>query len=128
MRILAALLVALVALEHLALAALETYFWTRPLGLRVSGLTPEAAQASMAMARSQGAYNALLAGALLWTFLIRDARRRRNLRIVLLFGVLIAAGFSGAASPAGFFLVQGVPALVTFAFVRFSDEWGQPRA
>ena len=123
MTVVAALLVLLVALEHVGLALLETVYWTRAPGLWMSGLAPEAAQAAAGMARNQAIVNGFLAAALLWTFTVRIPARRRNLRIVLLIGVLVAAGFGGIASRPLVFIAQGVPAVVTFLFVRFADEW-----
>jgi putative membrane protein len=123
MPLIAALLVALIALEHVGFLVLEVFLWTRPAGQWVFGLTPEAAQAAAQMARTQGIYNGLLAAGLLWTFLIWDPARRRNLRILLLFGVLVAAGFGGVTARPLVFILQGAPALVAFIFVRFADEW-----
>ena len=123
MTLIAALLVLLVALEHAGFLVLEMFLWTQPVAQRIFGLAPEAALASAPLARTQGLYNGLLAAGLLWTFLIGDPNRRRNLRILLLIGVLVAAAFGGITARPLVFVLQGVPAIVTFVFVRFADEW-----
>ena len=46
-----------VALLHLYFLVLEMFFWNKPLGCRVFGLTPGFAQASAALAANQGLYN-----------------------------------------------------------------------
>ena len=58
--------VALVALLHLYFLVLEMFYWERPLGLRIFGLTPEFAKASRALAANQGLYNGFLAAGLVW--------------------------------------------------------------
>ena len=65
MTTLTTLLVLLVAVEHIAFMVLEMFFWTKPLGRRVFGLTPEFATASAALAMNQGLYNGFLAAGLI---------------------------------------------------------------
>ena len=60
MTTLTTVLVLLVAVEHIAFMVLEIFFWTKPLGRRVFGLTPEFATASAALAKNQGLYNGFL--------------------------------------------------------------------
>ena len=61
-----AVLVVLVALEHLWFLVLEMLLWTRPIGLRTFRNTPETARQSAALAANQGLYNGFLAAGLLW--------------------------------------------------------------
>ena len=56
--------VAVVALLHLYFLVLEMFFWEKPLGLRVFGLTPEFAKASRALAANQGLYNGFIVAGL----------------------------------------------------------------
>ena len=60
------LAVALVALLHLGFLILEMFLWSKPLGLRTFGLTPEFAKASKALAANQGLYNGFLVAGLVW--------------------------------------------------------------
>jgi len=66
MRLLADLLVALVALLHVGFLVLEMFLWTKPLGLRIFRNSPEKAQASRVLAANQGLYNGFLAAGLAW--------------------------------------------------------------
>jgi hypothetical protein len=50
-------LVALVAALHVYFLTLEMFFWTKPLGLRVFGNSPEKAAGSAVLAANQGLYN-----------------------------------------------------------------------
>jgi len=59
----ASVLIAFVAVEHLAFLVLEMFLWTTPIGYQVFGLTPAFAEQSSALAANQGLYN----GCLLYT-------------------------------------------------------------
>ena len=90
MRIIANLLVGLVAILHVGFLVLEMFLWTTPFGLRTFNLTPEFAEASKVLAANQGLYNGFLAAGLVWGLfarangfaikvfflLLRDHRRR----------------------------------------------------
>lgn len=113
---LAYLLVALVALIHLYILALEMVFWTRPLGRRAFGLTPEFAQASKVLAMNQGLYNGFLAAGLAWGLWQGLPAGRA---VVLFFlGCVVVAGVFGAATASRRILwVQALPAAVAMAAV-----------
>ena len=66
MRLVADVLVALVALLHLWFLVLEMFLWDKPLGLKTFRQTPEAAATSKVLAANQGLYNGFLAAGLLW--------------------------------------------------------------
>ncbi|HEX7601689.1 MAG TPA: DUF1304 family protein [Polyangiaceae bacterium] len=59
-------LVAFVALEHVAFFLLESFLFKTPLGLKIFKLTPAAAEASAVLAANQGVYNGFLAAGLVW--------------------------------------------------------------
>ena len=54
MRIVANIVVGLVALAHLYFLALEMFFWTKPLGLRTFGMTQDFANSTAVLAANQG--------------------------------------------------------------------------
>ena len=107
---LALALVALVALLHVYFLLLEMVFWTRPLGLRTFGITPEFAQASRALAANQGLYNGFLAAGLAWGLL----RGTAGWPILFFFlGCVIVAGVFGAITVNRRILwIQAAPALL----------------
>jgi putative membrane protein len=107
---LALALVALVALLHVYFLLLEMVFWTRPLGLRTFGITPEFAKASRALAANQGLYNGFLAAGLFWGL----ARGAAGWPILFFFlGCVIFAGVFGAITVNRRILwIQAAPALL----------------
>ncbi|MGA9521611.1 MAG: DUF1304 domain-containing protein [Myxococcaceae bacterium] len=66
---LALALVGLVALEHAYFFVLESFLWTRPLGLKVFRNSPERAEATRVLAANQGVYNGFLSVGLVWGML-----------------------------------------------------------
>ncbi len=111
-------LVALVAIEHLYILALEMFFWTEPVGLRTFGLTPEFAQQSAALAANQGLYNGFLAAGLIWSLLRKtDAFALQ----VFFLGCIIVAGIFGAMTAKPSILwVQAAPATIALLAVLFA--------
>ena len=77
MKIIANLLVGLVALLHVGFLVLEMFLWTTPFGLRTFNMTPEVAASSAVLAANQGLYNGFLAAGLVWG-LARQGKRDRH--------------------------------------------------
>ncbi len=101
----------LIAAEHLGFMALETLFWTKPLGLRIFGQTEAQAVASAALAANQGLYNGFLAAGLAYAVFVGDARFTN-----FFLGSVAVAGIFGAATVSKrIFFVQAVPALIALA-------------
>jgi len=116
MKLAADILIAIVALLHLYFLALEMFFWTKPLGRRVFGLTAEFAQASKALAANQGLYNGFLAAGLVWGLVLGDA----GFFIKLFFlGCVIVAGVFGAVTVSRKILwVQALPAAIALVLMH----------
>jgi len=112
--------VGLVAALHLYFLVLEMFFWTKPLGRRAFGLTPEFAQASASLAANQGLYNGFLAAGLIWGLILGSA----GTSIKLFFlGCVIVAGLFGAATASRKILwVQAVPGAVALALVLLAGR------
>jgi putative membrane protein len=118
MSIIATVLVALVALEHIGFLVLEMFLWTTPFGQRTFGLTPEFAAASKVLAQNQGLYNGFLAAGLVWSFLIADDPWRLNVRTFFLACVLVAGLYGGYTAKPSIYVVQALPALLALIAVR----------
>ena len=102
-------LVALVALEHLWFLVLETFLWTKPIGLRTFRQTGERARATAALAANQGVYNGFLAAGLAWSLVAAPALR--GPLTVFFLACVIVAGIAGAATVSRRILVvQALPA------------------
>lgn len=113
MRIIALLLVAIVALSHVGFLILEMFLWTDPIGQRVFGTTPEFAAASKVLAANQGLYNGFLAAGLLWGLVVG----RRDVKIFFLCCVIVAGVYGGLTAKMSILYVQAAPALAALLAV-----------
>lgn len=113
MRIAANIAIALIALEHFWILVLEMFLWTKPLGRRTFGLTPELAQASKALAMNQGLYNGFLAAGLVWSLVAG----LHSVAIFFLVCVVIAGIFGGLTAKSTIVWVQAMPAAVALVLV-----------
>ena len=113
MRIIALLLVAIVALSHVAFLILEMFYWNTPVGYQVFGTTPDFAAASAVLAANQGLYNGFLAAGLLWGLL----SGRRDVKAFFLLCVIVAGVYGGLSAKMSILYVQGAPALAALLAV-----------
>jgi putative membrane protein len=110
----ARILVALVALIHVAIAATEMFLWERPAVHGRLGFTLEQARGVAAIVANVGLYNGFLAAGLIWSLARGDIRK-----IAPFFLVCVAvAGVFGAATVKWTTLVlQTAPAAVALLAV-----------
>jgi putative membrane protein len=113
MRIIALLLVAIVALSHVGFLVLEMFLWTDPVGHRIFGTTPEFAAQSAVLAANQGLYNGFLAAGLLWALVAG----RRDLKIFFLACVIVAGVYGGLTAKMSILYVQALPGLLALLAV-----------
>ena len=113
MRIIALLLVAIVALSHVGFLVLEMFLWNDPVGHRIFGTTPEFAAQSAVLAANQGLYNGFLAAGLLWGLIAG----RRDLKIFFLACVIVAGVYGGLTAKMSILYVQALPGLLALLAV-----------
>jgi putative membrane protein len=118
MKIIANILIGLVALSHVGFLILEMFFWDHPLGRRVFGMTPEVSASSARLAANQGLYNGFLAAGLVWA-LWAD---RRELKIFFLGCVVVAGVFGGLTAKTSILFTQALPAAVALVAVVASSR------
>ena len=118
MKIIANLLVALIALLHLGFLVLEMFLWTTPFGLRTFNMTPEVAASSKVLAANQGLYNCFLAAGLVWGLLARE--NGTAIKVFFLACVLVAGIFGAATAKPTILLVQALPAALALLAVLTS--------
>ena len=106
MNTVSAVAVVLVALVHGYFLVLEMFCWTKPLGRRVFGLTPEFAAASKTLAANQGLYNGFLAAGLLWG--VAAGADGYPQKVFFLGCVMVAGIFGGATANRKILWVQAV--------------------
>lgn len=113
MKLVAALLIGLVAAIHVYILVLEMLLWQKPLGRKVFRMTVEQARQTARLAANQGLYNGFLAAGLIWSLLDVDLQRPVATFFLVCVGV---AGLFGAATVSPrILMVQTVPALAALA-------------
>ncbi|WP_054941833.1 DUF1304 domain-containing protein [Paenibacillus ihuae] len=112
MMILSTILVALVALEHVYILALEMFMWTTPRAQKAFGTTKEFAQDTKSLAANQGLYNGFLAAGLVWGLLHPNDTFGFQLQLFFLICVGVAAVYGGMTAKRSILLVQGLPAFL----------------
>lgn len=108
MKLLADILVALIAVLHVWILVLEMFLWTRPLGLKTFRQSREAAEASKVLAANQGLYNGFLAAGLAWGLISGDGA----IKLFFVACVLVAGIYGGLTAKRSILYVQGLPALL----------------
>lgn len=113
MSVVANVLVGLVAALHAYFLVLEMFLWTKPLGIRTFGNTPEFAEESRVLAANQGLYNGFLVAGLVWG-LVADAR---DVEVFFLVCVIVAGVYGAATVSRRILAVQALPALLALVAV-----------
>ncbi len=118
MGVLAIVLTAFVALEHLYILYIEMFAW-ETTGRKVfkGALPDELFSSTKGLAANQGLYNGFLAAGLLWSFFIDDVTWSFNVRVFFLCCVVVAALYGGFRSSKSIILKQGFPAILALVTV-----------
>ena len=116
MKIVANILVALVALLHAGFLVLEMFLWTSPTGQRVFGRTAAEQESSKVLAANQGLYNGFLAAGLAWGLSL--GAEGYAIKLFFLGCVIIAWIFGAATASRKILYVQALPALIALAALR----------
>ena len=120
MKILAGLLLALVAASHFAFMAAEMFFWTHPSVMRSFNTTPDFAAASRVLAGNLGLYNGFLGAGTLWALI----SGRFDLRGFFLGCILVAGLYGGLTSKTSILFVQALPDALALAASWFAARAG----
>lgn len=118
MKILSTGLIYFIGLLHLWFMVLESFLWTKPIGLKTFKMTPEMAEATKVMAQNQGLYNAFLALGLFWGAFSGDIK----ITVFFLSCVLVAGIVGGMTASKGILYVQALPALITLILVLMTAK------
>lgn len=118
MKLLANIIVGIVAFSHLWFMVLEMFLWTDPIGMRTFGTTPEFAEASASLAANQGLYNGFLAAGIIWAAFTKQI----SVLKFFLLCVITAGVFGAVTAKLSILYVQGLPALLAFALITLSHR------
>jgi len=120
MYLLAKILIAVVALEHLYILWLEMFAWeTRGRKVFRGSLRQDMFGPTKVLAANQGLYNGFLAAGLVWSVLITDEAWSKNVAIFFLGCVIVAGLYGGVTAGRKIIYVQAVPAALALLGVLF---------
>lgn len=118
MKMAATFMVSLVGILHLWFMVLESFLWTRPIGLKTFGMTADMAEATKVLAQNQGLYNGFLALGLFWAAWSGDIKLN-----IFFLGCVIVAGIVGAMTAnKNILFVQALPAVAALALVLLRSK------
>jgi len=118
MKILASLLVAFVALEHVGILVLEMFYWDHPVGRKIFSMTPEVSASSAVLAMNQGLYNGFLAAGLFWGLFSKQF----NVVVFFLTCVIVAGVFGSLTAKASILYTQAMPATLALVCYWFAER------
>jgi putative membrane protein len=123
MKYISAILIGLVAVEHLYFLYLEMFVWETKGKQTFKGLIPdEMFTATKKMAANQGLYNGFLSAGLIWSLLISDPIWKCNIALFFL-GCVVAAGvYGGLTVSKKIIYVQVLPAVLAILFLLLSCD------
>jgi putative membrane protein len=112
MKILAQLLIALVAIEHLYILWLEMFVWTTKGPKTFTSVPPDLFEKTKVMAANQGLYNGFLSAGLIWSFLITDEIWSKYVATFFLSCVIVAGVYGAISVQKSVFFKQALPAIL----------------
>lgn len=116
MKIVADLVIAIVAILHLGFLVLEMFLWNHPIGRKTFKMTKEVAESSATLAANQGLYNGFLAAGLVWGLLSGAF----SVKLFFLVCILIAGIFGGFTAKRSILYIQALPALLALMLLYLS--------
>jgi putative membrane protein len=121
MKLVAEILIGLIALEHLYILYMEMFAW-ETLGKKTFKSFPkDLFKPTKILAANQGLYNGFLAGGLIWSFFISNEAWKVNISIFFLTCIAIAGLYGTFTASKKIFLTQALPALI--ALIILLSGW-----
>jgi len=121
MRVVAEVLVGLVALLHIYILVIEMFLWTTPRVRASFGSTAEFAEQTKVLAANQGLYNGFLAAGLIWGIIASDPVGFAAM--IFFTACVVVAGIYGAATANRRILfVQALPGAIALVAVLIAGS------
>lgn len=118
MTLIATILIAFVAIEHLYILWFEMFAWeTRGKEIFKGAMPADLFTPTKGLAANQGLYNGFLAAGLIWTFFIPDPVWKVNVAIFFLSCVIVAGIYGALSASRKIFFVQALPAIIALLVV-----------
>ena len=116
--------IAVIAVLHLGFMILEMTRWDKPLGLKITKLSPETAKETTGVAKNMGLYNGFLGVMLLWATLALGRREAYAVDLILLVFIAIAGAFGAVTMKIpSIFVLQSLPALIAIGVLWYDRPY-----
>jgi putative membrane protein len=119
MNLLANVLIAFVALEHLYILYMEMFAWTTLGKKTFKSLDASLFEPTKALAANQGLYNGFLSAGLIWSLFISDQNWHANVALFFLSCVAVAGCYGAMSAGKRIFYIQAMPAIIAILVVLF---------
>lgn len=120
MRIVALVVIAVIAMLHFYIAWFEIFSWTTRGPKVFTDFPTELFEDTVQMAANQGIYNAFLAVGLVWSLLIKDRKWQVNVATCFLLFVAVAGIFGAITVTTKTLVIQTLPAIVGLVLLLLS--------
>jgi len=118
MEIVAKILIAIVAVEHLYILWMEMFAWeTKGKEVFKKALPAEMFKPTKGLVANQGLYNGFLSAGLIWSFFIDDPKWQTNIALFFLGCVAVAGIYGAISATKKIFFVQALPAILAIIAV-----------
>lgn len=114
----AQVLVGIIALEHLFIAWLEMFAWTKKGAKFFPQFDQAFLEKTQKLAANQGLYNGFLAAGLLWSIFISDGVWSLNVAQFFLGCVIVAGVYGAITSSRSILFKQGLPAMLVLITIQ----------
>lgn len=119
MTLLANILIALIAFEHIYILYMEMFAWTTLGKKTFRSLDASLFEPTKVLAANQGLYNGFLAAGLIWSLFITDADWHLNVALFFLTCVAVAGCYGAMTAGKRIFYVQAMPAIIATFVVAY---------
>jgi len=116
MKLIAHILVAFVAVEHIYILWIEMFAWTT-VGKKTFRTFPaDLFEPTKALAANQGLYNGFLSAGLIWSLLITDSSWSTYVAEFFLTCIVVAGIYGAFTASKSIFVKQALPAILALIF------------
>lgn len=122
MRIIALVLIALIAALHFYIAWFEIFAWETRGPVVFSSFPADLFSQTTSMAANQGLYNGFLAVGLVWSLFIRDPKWQANVATCFLLFVAVAGIFGALTVTPRILIIQTVPSVIALILLVFGRK------
>jgi putative membrane protein len=113
MEIVAKILIAIVAIEHIYILWMEMFAWeTKGKEVFKAALPADMFKPTKGLAANQGLYNGFLSAGLIWSLFIEDPKWQTNVALFFLSCVAVAGIYGADSATKKIFFVQALPAIL----------------